>query len=93
MNNQIRKKNVAGIQTEVDAAFLYQQIAKAEEDPAIAGIFQNLAKIERGHAAKSPSVLVNGLAFLLPVEPAQQASKKIHSDNKKKRGRPTPILQ
>ncbi len=92
MNNQL-KKNVAGIQTEVDAVFLYQQIAKAEGDPAIAGIFQNQAKIERGHDAKSPSGLVNGLVFLLPVEPAQQASRKIRTDNKKKRGRPTPILQ
>jgi VIT1/CCC1 family predicted Fe2+/Mn2+ transporter/rubrerythrin len=52
MKKQLGKQNLAGIQTEVDAAFLYQQIAKAEEDPAIAGIFQNLATIESGHAAK-----------------------------------------
>lgn len=52
MSQQLGKRNLAGIQTEVDAAFLYQQIAKAEADPAIAGIFQNLAEIEGGHAAK-----------------------------------------
>lgn len=52
MNQQLGKQKLAGIQTEVDAAFLYQQIAKAESDPAIATIFQNLATIESGHAAK-----------------------------------------
>lgn len=57
MSKQLVKKNVAGIQTEVDAAFLYQQIAKAEADPAIAGIFQNLAEIEGGHAAKMLELL------------------------------------
>jgi rubrerythrin len=52
MSQQLGKQKLAGIQTEVDAAFLYQQIAKAESDPAIAAIFQNLAAIESGHAAK-----------------------------------------
>jgi vacuolar iron transporter family protein len=52
MSKRLEREKSAGIQTEVDAAFLYQQIAKAETDPAIAGIFQNLAEIEGGHAAK-----------------------------------------
>lgn len=42
----------ASLQTEIDAAFLYEKIAAAEKDPGIAGIFQNLAEIEQGHAAK-----------------------------------------
>jgi VIT1/CCC1 family predicted Fe2+/Mn2+ transporter len=38
------------IQTEVDAAFLYQKLAEKEEDPTIAKVFQEMAAIERGHA-------------------------------------------
>lgn len=52
MDKKPEKNFTAGVQTEVDAAFLYQQIAKAETDPAIAGIFQHLADIENGHAEK-----------------------------------------
>ncbi|MEZ4941769.1 MAG: VIT1/CCC1 transporter family protein [Saprospiraceae bacterium] len=42
----------ASLQTEVDAAFLYKKIAEAEAEPAIARVFQQLAEIESGHAAK-----------------------------------------
>ncbi len=52
MGQNTEKKLLAGIQTEVDAAFLYRQIAKAETDPAIAAIFLHLAEIEEGHASK-----------------------------------------
>lgn len=52
MVNQPVKLASASLQTEVDAAFLYEKISAAEKDPGIAAIFQNLAEIERGHAAK-----------------------------------------
>ncbi|MBK8968884.1 MAG: VIT1/CCC1 transporter family protein [Lewinellaceae bacterium] len=42
----------ASLQTEVDAAFLYKKIAEAETEPAIARVFEQLAEIESGHAAK-----------------------------------------
>lgn len=41
------------IQTEVDAAYLYECIAAAEEDPIIASTFRELANIEKGHAQKA----------------------------------------
>lgn len=41
------------IQTEVDAAYLYECIAAAEEDPIIASTFRELADIEKGHAQKA----------------------------------------
>lgn len=52
MKTQSAQNFSASVQTEVDAAFLYEKIAGAEKDPGIAGIFRNLAEIEHGHAAK-----------------------------------------
>ncbi|MBK9337841.1 MAG: VIT1/CCC1 transporter family protein [Lewinellaceae bacterium] len=52
MKTQSAQSFFASVQTEVDAAFLYEKIAGAETDPGIAGIFRNLAEIEYGHAAK-----------------------------------------
>jgi vacuolar iron transporter family protein len=37
------------IQTEVDAQYLYQQLAIHEEDPAIAEVFRQMSEIEGGH--------------------------------------------
>ncbi len=39
-----------GIQTEVDAAYLYQKLAEKEEDPTLIAVFQQMSEIERGHA-------------------------------------------
>lgn len=67
MSNQSVKHFSASVQTEVDAAFLYEKIAGAEKDPGIAGIFRNLAKIEHGHAAKMLERLQReGISFVLP---------------------------
>lgn len=38
------------IQTEVDAAFLYQKLAEKEEDPTIAKVFAEMSAIEKSHA-------------------------------------------
>ncbi|MDO5655708.1 MAG: VIT1/CCC1 transporter family protein [Flavobacteriaceae bacterium] len=43
----IEKKH---IQTEVDAAFLYQKLAEKEEDPTIAKVFVEMSDIEKSHA-------------------------------------------
>lgn len=40
----------ASVQTEVDAAYLYECIAAAETDPGISSVFRELSKIEAGHA-------------------------------------------
>lgn len=57
----------ASVQTEVDAAFLYEKIAGAETDPGIAGIFRNLAEIEHGHAAKMlERIQQQGIQAVLP---------------------------
>ncbi|HEX6914611.1 MAG TPA: VIT1/CCC1 transporter family protein [Chitinophagaceae bacterium] len=39
-----------GIQTEIDASFLYQKLADHEQDPTIAKVFSEMAQIERSHA-------------------------------------------
>jgi VIT1/CCC1 family predicted Fe2+/Mn2+ transporter len=38
------------IQTEIDAAFLYQKLAEKEKDAAIARVFHQMSEIEKGHA-------------------------------------------
>lgn len=38
------------IQTEIDASYLYQQLASHEKDPVIASVFQKMSEIEMGHA-------------------------------------------
>lgn len=40
----------ASVQTEVDAAYLYEQLAMAESENSIAEIYRQLAAIERSHA-------------------------------------------
>ncbi len=42
--------NLKSIQTEVDAAFLYDLLAKHEDDPNVADIFKQMSEIESGHA-------------------------------------------
>ena len=39
-----------GIQTEIDAAFLYHKLAEHEEDKTIARVFEQMAAIEKSHA-------------------------------------------
>ncbi|MBK8194056.1 MAG: VIT1/CCC1 transporter family protein [Lewinellaceae bacterium] len=57
----------ANVQTEVDAAFLYEKIAAAEAHPGIAAVFRNLAEIETGHAAKMLEGLTKqGISAVLP---------------------------
>ena len=43
------KKN-KGIQTEIDASYLYQQLANHEEDPTIADVYRQMSEIEKSHA-------------------------------------------
>lgn len=38
------------VQTEIDAHFLYDQLAKHEADPAIAYVFEQMSEIEKSHA-------------------------------------------
>lgn len=38
------------VQTEVDASYLYDMLARHEEDPSLAAIFKQMSEIERGHA-------------------------------------------
>jgi vacuolar iron transporter family protein len=39
------------IQTEVDAAYLYDKLAEHEDDELVAKVFRQMGEIERGHAA------------------------------------------
>jgi VIT1/CCC1 family predicted Fe2+/Mn2+ transporter len=62
--------SVKSIQTEIDAAYLYNQLAKHEEDENVANIFRQMSEIEAGHAK----------AFLqnnhLPLSPLPKPSAK-----------------
>lgn len=42
--------NLKNIQTEIDAAFLYQKLAAHEDDPVIANVFRQMSEIENSHA-------------------------------------------
>lgn len=44
------KINLKNIQTEVDAAYLYQILSAHEEDPVVADIFKQMSEIEMSHA-------------------------------------------
>jgi VIT1/CCC1 family predicted Fe2+/Mn2+ transporter len=58
------KINKSGIQTEIDAAFLYQKLAEHEEDKAVAEIFRQMNEIEHSHAiafAKKENLSVDRL--------------------------------
>ena len=46
MKNLISKN----LQTEVDAAYLYNRLAQVESEPAVAAIFKQMAEIENEHA-------------------------------------------
>jgi VIT1/CCC1 family predicted Fe2+/Mn2+ transporter/rubrerythrin len=60
-------KAAASVQTEIDAAYLYTQLAAAEDNETIASIYKQMAAIERSHAdgmvAKAKE---KGEAFELP---------------------------
>jgi rubrerythrin len=38
------------IQTEVDAAYLYEKLAASESDPTMAIVFRRMSEIENSHA-------------------------------------------
>lgn len=42
--------DLRSIQTEVDAGYLYSQLAKHEENEQVADIFRQMSEIEQGHA-------------------------------------------
>ncbi|MFZ9661449.1 MAG: rubrerythrin family protein, partial [Chitinophagaceae bacterium] len=41
---------MSGIQTEIDAWFLYSKLAEHEEDPTISNVYQQMSEIEKSHA-------------------------------------------
>ncbi|HPG12687.1 MAG TPA: VIT1/CCC1 transporter family protein [Chitinophagaceae bacterium] len=43
--------DIRSIQTEIDAAYLYQKLAENEDDQNVADIFSQMSDIESGHAA------------------------------------------
>lgn len=52
------------IQTEIDAAYLYQKLADNESDPTIANVLRQMSEIEKGHAtafAKKENINLTGL--------------------------------
>jgi len=56
-------KNKA-IQTEIDAAYLYQKLAENESDRVIANVYKQMSDIERGHAeafAKKANISLDNL--------------------------------
>ena len=39
-----------GLQTEIDASFLYERLAENETDQVVASVFREMSNIERSHA-------------------------------------------
>lgn len=67
MQKQTFEQMKAGIQTEVDAAYLYTCIANAETDPIIASLFKGLAEIEHGHGLKfQEEITKEGFSIQIP---------------------------
>jgi VIT1/CCC1 family predicted Fe2+/Mn2+ transporter len=50
----------ASLQTEIDAAYLYQRIAEHEADAQVAKLFREMASIEQGHAEHAFNDLFQG---------------------------------
>ena len=44
------KDIMKGVQTEVDASYLYQLLASKEDDPVVAKVFAEMSQIEKSHA-------------------------------------------
>src|SRR5688500_2861424 len=65
INSYEMKNN--NIQTEVDAAYLYQKLAEHETDTTIASVFRQMSDIEKGHAlAFARKSNINDLQMLKP---------------------------
>lgn len=43
-------KNKKGVQTEIDASYLYQKLAEHESDSTVANVYRQMSEIEKGHA-------------------------------------------
>ncbi|MEO5889107.1 MAG: VIT1/CCC1 transporter family protein [Ferruginibacter sp.] len=46
----MKNNSLKNLQTEVDACFLYSQLAKVEADATVASVFRQMSAIERSHA-------------------------------------------
>jgi VIT1/CCC1 family predicted Fe2+/Mn2+ transporter len=56
--------NLAQVQTEIDASYLYSQLAAHEEDPIIAHVYREMSDIEKSHAvlfAQKENILLEGI--------------------------------
>jgi vacuolar iron transporter family protein len=62
----MKKQSSAGIQTEIDAAYLYNQLAQHEENTAVAELYKEMAAIEQSHAS-SMYHSANNEALQLPA--------------------------
>lgn len=59
MTRTDHRLRLESLQTEVDAAFLYDRIAANEKDPQVARLFREMSSIERGHAEHAFAPLKN----------------------------------
>jgi vacuolar iron transporter family protein len=69
----------SSLQTEIDASYLYAQLALHEEDPTLVNVFQQMSEIERGHA--EAFARANGIALETIDKPSWRA-KTIHTIGK-----------
>jgi VIT1/CCC1 family predicted Fe2+/Mn2+ transporter len=56
--------NIAHVQTEIDASYLYSQLAAHEEDPIIAHVYREMSEIEKSHAvlfAQKENISLEGI--------------------------------
>jgi len=64
-------KNKKGIQTEIDACYLYQKLAEHERDATISDVYRQMSEIEKGHAQLF--IKKDNAAVDLPMKPSWRA--------------------
>ena len=55
-----------GVQTEIDASYLYGKLADNESDSIIANVYRQMSEIEKGHATAFLKNSGNGEAVIAP---------------------------
>ncbi len=73
MTTSNRKRYLANIRAEVDSAALYDALAGAETDPAIADVYRRLAATERAHAEHWEARLRDAGEPVPPRRPSRRA--------------------
>lgn len=68
------KDIMKGVQTEVDASYLYQLLASKEDDPVVAKVFAEMSQIEKSHAVSFCGIIRSSSCHFLGPPGARDCS-------------------